>query len=291
MSEAAPPLSEFDRLWNFGDPAGTEAKFRELIPAAEAESPSLLAELLTQVARTQGLQRKFDEAHATLDDVEAMLPETSARARVRCLLERGRVFNSSGHPADARPLFLAAWDLARDAGEDGLAVDAAHMLGILAPPAEALRWNETAIAYAEQSASEKAKRWLGPLYNNTGWTYFDGGDPARALEIFEKARAWFEQYGGPNQIRIARWTVARAHRALGRTEEALQAQQTLLREREATGEPDGYVFEELGECLLALDRPAEASPYFRQAHALLSQDPWLAEKEPERISRLGRLGG
>ena len=290
MSET-PPIREFDRLWNFGDPAGTEAKLRELIPAAEAESPSLLAELLTQVARAQGLQRKFDEAHATLDGVEPMLAEISARSWVRYMLERGRVFNSSGNPAEAYAPFLAAWDLAREAGEDSLAVDAAHMLGIIERPDEALKWNETAIAYAEQSSSEKAKRWLGPLYNNTGWTYFDGGDPARALEIFEKARAWFEQYGGPQQIQIAKWTVARTHRALGRVEEALQAQQVLLREREASGEPDGYVFEELGECLLALGRPTEAAPYFRQAHTLLSQDPWLAEKEPERIARLAQLGG
>jgi hypothetical protein len=48
---------EIDSLWNFDDPAGSEKKFRVLTPSSE---------VLTQIARAQGLQRKFGEAHATL---------------------------------------------------------------------------------------------------------------------------------------------------------------------------------------------------------------------------------
>lgn len=53
--------------------------------------------------------------------------------------------------------------------------------------------------------------------------------------------------------------------------------------------------EELGECLLALGRPAEARPHFSRphfsrAHELLSQDLWLREHEPERLTRLATLG-
>ena len=48
--------------------------------------------------------------------------------------------------------------------------------------------------------------------------------------------------------------------------------------------------EELGECLLGLGRAADARPHFTLAYARLSQDPWLAEREPERLARLQRLG-
>ena len=48
-------LPAFDGFWNFEDPAGSEAKFRELLPKAEESGDrGYLAELLTQIARTQG---------------------------------------------------------------------------------------------------------------------------------------------------------------------------------------------------------------------------------------------
>ena len=88
-------LSDFDSLWDYGRPAETEARFRELLPAAD-DSPALGAELLTQIARAQGLQGRFAEAHATLDDLEPNLSRLPLRPRIRYLLELGRVYNSSG---------------------------------------------------------------------------------------------------------------------------------------------------------------------------------------------------
>jgi len=74
-------------------------------------------------------------------------------------------------------------------------------------------------------------------------------------------------------------------------DEALTLQQALAKEWAAAGEPDGYVPEEIGECRLALGREGEARAYFAEAYALLSNDPWLAANEPERLRRLARLGG
>jgi hypothetical protein len=62
-------LPEFDKMWNYSDPAATERKFREILPAAEKSGDiSYHAQLLTQVARAQGLQGRYDEAMATLND-------------------------------------------------------------------------------------------------------------------------------------------------------------------------------------------------------------------------------
>ncbi|HVO68859.1 MAG TPA: tetratricopeptide repeat protein [Aggregatilineaceae bacterium] len=284
-------LADFDRLWDYDHPGKTEQRFRELLPLAVASgNTAYRAELLTQIARTLGLQQKFDEAQRTLDEVDALLADGLARPRIRCLLERGRVLNSSGAPDRARPLFVEAWEQAQQAGEDALAVDAAHMVAIVEEGQAALDWNLKALHLAETSSQERARKWLASLYNNIGWTYHDMGQYEVALDTFQKALRLRVSDGSPEPIRIARWCVARALRSLGRVEEALAMQQALLEEAATAGEKPGYTYEELGECLLLLDRQAEAAPYFAQAYAVLSQDPWLARNEPERLNRLKELG-
>lgn len=181
--------------------------------------------------------------------------------------------------------------MAKRLGEDFYAVDAIHMLAIVSEPASALTLNLQAIQLAESSGQEKARNWLGSLYNNTGWAYHDIGDYESALEIFQKAESFFRSKGGEEKIRIAVWTVARCLRSLNRIEEALSKQKALKDELESAGESDGYVYEEIGECLLALKRDDEAKPYFSKAYEILSADEWLAEKEPERLNRLKELSG
>ncbi len=334
-------ILDFDQLWNYNDPAGTEQKFRALLPNAETgDDPSYYAQLLTQLARTLGLQRKFDEAHQILDQVETMLTddvlinkteqgrsvipnaernpyETTSNsnvigispssrndtpfsrfdlskplntAHIRSLLERGRVFNSSKHPDQARPLFLDAWERAKAAHEDFYAVDAAHMLGIVEKSEASLAWNLQAIAYAEQSDSPRARGWLGSLYNNTGWTYHDLGEYEKALNLFERGVIFRQTQGNTETLRIARWCVARCLRSLGRTAEALEIQLALFKEGEETGAPDAYTQEELGELYLLAGDSEKARPHFAAAYAQLSQDSWLAENEPARIARLKDLG-
>lgn len=281
---------DFDSLWDYSHPDQTETKFRELL-SQFAENDSLRLELLTQIARTQGLQRKYDEGHQTLDQVEHSFETSASRAKVRYLLERGRVFNSSGHPEKARPLFENALDMAQNLGEDFYAVDAIHMLAIVADPASSLDLNLRAIQMAESSLDERARGWLGSLYNNTGWSYHDTGNYESALEIFQKAEAYFRsKEGRVRETRIAVWTVARCLRSLNRLEEALSMQINLKEEFDFAGGTDGYVFEEIGECLLALDREEESKPYFAHAYEELSKDEYLVEYEPARIARLKKLG-
>lgn len=285
-------LPDFDALWDYNDPAATEAKFREILPAAESSGDAdYHAELLTQIARTQGLQRRFEEAHRTLDEAEPLIGPKMARARIRALLERGRVFNSSRQVEQARPLFMQAWELACEKHEDGFAVDAAHMIAIVEQGEAALEWNLKALALAEGSDQPRAKRWLGSLYNNIGWTYHDMRQYQKALEIFNKAVEWRqEQEGQEEEVWIAEWCVARALRSLGRIDEALAIQWSLLARYEEIEEQSGFVYEELAECLHRLKKTDEAREYFALAYGILSQDAWLAESEPERIARLKQMG-
>lgn len=280
-------MPDFDSLWDYNNPASTEMKFRAVLPECATEAER--AELLTQIARTHSLRRQFTEAHQILDEASSLISNSHSRPYVRYLLERGRTFNSAQYKPQASELFLQAWNLARELAEESLAVDAAHMLAISEPPEKQLEWNLRALAYAEQALNPAARSWLGSLYNNLGWTYHGNGQYEKALEMFERGLAFRREQSQVAETQIAQWCVARCLRSLGRVAEALALQQALLAEHAAHGTQDGYVFEELGECLLALNRVEEARPYFAQAYAELSKDMWLAENEAARLERLKQL--
>lgn len=272
---------DFDQLWDYDQPAATEEQFRQRLPNTQSDDERL--QLLTQIARAQGLQRKFEMAHKTLDSVEAQLNDNLEIAHIRYLLERGRVYNSSGAVEQARPLFLRALELAQANREDFYAVDAAHMIAIVELPDEQMGWNLKALELAEASSEPRAQKWLGPLYNNLGWTYHDLGQYEQALSIFEKALVWRQSQGQEKETRIALWCVARVLRSLNRIPEAL----AILRELEPVA--TGYTYEELGECLLLQGNQDDAQPYFARAYQVLSQDEWLVTNEAQRLQRLREL--
>lgn len=286
-----PQSHDWRATWNFNDPAASEQRFREAMAALDGpDQTPQRAELLTQIARAQGLQRHFDDANATLDQVQAM-PDLPAFVRVRLMLERGRVLNSSGQADAAQPLFEEACELAARNGEDDLAVDAAHMVAITCDGDEAMEWNRKALSMAEASRCPRARRWAGSLHNNLGWTLHAMKRYDEALAHFEAALHARVEQSADEEIGIARWCIARCLRSLHRRDEALAMQRELLRRHEANGTTSGYVFEELGECLYELGRGEEAKPWFAKAHAELSKDPWLVEGEPERLKRLAEMGG
>lgn len=282
--KSLPFTYDFEELWDYDQPAATEEKFRQrLTSIASANEADYRLQLLTQIARAQGLQRKFEQAHNTLNSVEAQLRDDLPVVRIRYLLERGRVYNSSNAKEQARPFFLQALELAQAHREDFYAVDAAHMMAIVEPPDEQMAWNLKALELAEASSDPRARKWLGSLYNNIGWTYHDLGQYEQALNMFEKALAWRETQGKEKETRIAKWCIARVLRSLNRIPEAL----AILRELEPFA--DGYTYEELGECLLLQGKQDEAQSYFARAHEILSQDEWLVANEAPRLERLREL--
>ncbi|MFI8492383.1 hypothetical protein ACIGC1_05685 [Peribacillus butanolivorans] len=284
-------MLDFDALWDYNQPEETEQKFISLLMQAEGSGNiGYLAELLTQIARSQGLQAKCRIAHETLDRAERLLKEDLVVARIRYFLERGRVFNSSSRSMDAIPLFLNAWELGIQSSEDYYAVDAAHMLGIAeSSPEKRMEWNLKALDYAEKSP--KASCWLGSLYNNIGWEQVENGELEEALELFKRALEFRKVQGTPNSVFIAKWSVAKVLRLMGQVDESFAIQMELLAETEQNSEPDGYVYEEVAECLLLLKRSEEARQYFSFCYDRLILDNFLATKDPERIERIKELAG
>ena len=239
--------AELDELWDFADPAGSQRRLRA---AAEAAAdPIRAAELSTQIARAVGLQDRFDEAGSLLDAVQldtvnAAEPVVAARLG----LERGRLLNSAGRPEDAVPWFVDALTAAEGADAVFLAVDAAHMLAI-ADPQRSQQWTRRGLDLVDGSADPRVGRWRGALHNNLGWDLHDQSRFPDALTHFEAALDAYRATGTAEQVRIARWTVARGLRSVERLDEALAIQQDL----KANGPPDVYVDEELAELRRLVD--------------------------------------
>lgn len=225
-------------LWDFDDPAASERRFRE---RAEGADPDDRMVLMTQVARALGLQGRYDEGHAALDD----LSPTPGEVAVRIALERGRLLRSAGEPTQARPHLAAAGRTATSEGLDVLLVDALHMLALVAEPADQLALTERALVVARASADRRARDWDASLLNNIGMVHADAGDFVAALASFEEALAARRRIGEEARTRVAQWMVGWALRHLGRLDEALAVQRTLHAELDALGDADPYVEEEL----------------------------------------------
>ena len=86
-----------DALWDWDDPAGSEARFRE---AAEAAKPNGREQriLLTQVARAAGLQDRFDEAFAILDALARAADQDHELDGLRAAEVDQRVERGAGRP-------------------------------------------------------------------------------------------------------------------------------------------------------------------------------------------------
>jgi tetratricopeptide (TPR) repeat protein len=286
--------ANIDALWNFDDPAGTEARFLELRQTLGAsEDHPRLMELDTQIARTQGLQGRFNDALTMLETVQVALRPDETRAAIRYELEFGRVLRSSGSPEAARPFFERAVALAEAAGEDRLAVDARHMVALVEPdPARRVSLMLSDLEFAAASADPDARTWRGSLWNNIGMAFHEMGDLDDALEAFETATGFWEE-DDPPRVLIGHWMVAWTLRLQGKLAEALAMQEVLERAHAQAGTTGAYVQLELGELHLALatgpdaeDHRRLARTYFARAYALLQED--LAG-EPERLERMKRI--
>lgn len=291
-------LENFDNLF-VGDPAEIEKNLRMLLPRAEVlEDMSIYLQILSQIALTQAMQKNFEAAHETLNVAEKLLTSKDHLARVRIILERGRVFMQSGNNEAARPLFEQSFDLSKEHEFDYHTINAAHMMPFVVKTVEEkMKWNELAIQLAEQTSLPRAKGWLGALYNNLGQAYLESEQYEKALNTFKKAQVLREKEGYLPNVRVAKWAVARTLRLLNRADEALCILLSLMEEYDFqthSGKLDlpeemhlytrGLVYEELAEVYIA-----KAKLCARLAYEGLSNNEWVQRLEPKKLERLKQL--
>jgi tetratricopeptide (TPR) repeat protein len=273
-------------LWDFGDLDASEARFREQLAAEGSDAGR--AEVLTQLARVEGLRGEFEVGERLVDEAQVLAGESRA-ALARVDLERGRLRRSSGDKAAAFPLFESAYASAHDASEWFVAADAAHMAALAAPDrAGFVAWTTRGIELGDEH--EEASYWAGPLLNNLGWEHFEAGEHELALDAFTRAlRAREREPDKPEPIALARYAVAKALRGLGRSQEAILQLEQAVAWAESEGAPDGWFHEELAEEYAAVGRTADARVHARAAIPLLERaDPSFAD-DAERTGRLRRL--
>jgi tetratricopeptide (TPR) repeat protein len=279
--------ADIDALWDYNQPALSEARFRE---ALKTESGDDALELETQIARTFSLRRDFTQAHAALDAAQRrMTDKTRPAVRVRYLLERGRAFRSANEAVKAKPLFLEAWQVADKEKLTLLGIDAAHMMGIIESGDEAQRWNERAMAAALSSNLPRAIRWRGSLANNMGHTERERGQLDAAMKHFQASLTAFQLTRSASQIRTAKWQIANVMRLQKRLDEALAMQLAIEIEAAAVNEPDGYVFEEIAEIYWLKNDAAKAKAYFAKAVETLGKEAGFADNEADRLARMKQL--
>lgn len=206
-------------LWDFDNLDASERRLEDQLQ--KETSGAGRAEVLTQLARVQGLRDLFAEGERLIQQAEELAGGSPA-ARARIQLERGRLRRSGGDPETALPMFESAFEIATQAGEEFLAADAAHMAALAVPDRKGkLAWTKRGMDIAEGSSDRDVTYWLGPLLNNIGCEYADAGEHMLALETFQRALEVRMRYPeNPAAIEFAKDSVAEALRALGRDEEA-----------------------------------------------------------------------
>ena len=118
-------------------------------------------------------------------------------------LELGRTYASAAHepeqvtPDDrekARSLYTSAFERARDARLDDLAIDALHMMNTVdTEPRDQLAWDLKALAFMEASPQAEAKKWEGSLRNNIGYANFLLGNYDEAIAQYRLSLAAYER--------------------------------------------------------------------------------------------------
>jgi tetratricopeptide (TPR) repeat protein len=263
-------------VWDFDDLDSSETRFRTLLDGEDVAGDR--AGILTQLARIEGLRRRFAAGELLLAQAEAL-----GGADGWVLVERGRLTRSRGDTTAALPLFEAAFELAREQGDEFLAGDAVHMTALVG---DAEAWTARGIQLARSSDDTAARYWLGPLLSNLGWTRYESGDFSGALTAFEEAlRVRADESDRPYPRELARYAVGKTLRALGRLEEATAQRELAVAWAAAAGIEMPYVHEELAECYAADGRPDAARAQATRALKLLHE----AEEPAARIERLRLL--
>jgi tetratricopeptide (TPR) repeat protein len=262
-------------LWDFGNPALSEQRFQAALADASGEDRLIL---YTQIARTHGLRCDFEGARQVLGEMEPQLQQAGPEVRARHALELGRTFASATHPLDSQTLetrefardhYMRALRIAEEAGLDGLAIDAIHMLAFVdtAPP-DQLKWGRKALAVSLASTQPAATRWEASIRNNVGYALHELGRFDEALDEFERALALREAGTNQEATHVAHWMVAWTLRSMGRTTEALEIQLRLEQQYERDGKPSRYVLEELEHIYQALGDEEKATAYAKRREAL-----------------------
>jgi tetratricopeptide (TPR) repeat protein len=185
-------------------------------------------------------------------------------------------------PIQGQECFRQAWNLANKLQNTFFAIDAALMLALCQARKAQKEWLMQAQKLAQESKDPKCQLWLASLFLLVGWDFFDMRKYTEAYSEFQKANEI-------NNTPEAEWALARTLRAMGKFDEALIAQKSILDKFTALGKINGHVYVEMGECHQHLKNFDEARRFFDLAYRALSENKWFADNKAHELARIQHL--
>lgn len=305
-SEAQQALSDADRL--FGQRKYDEAReaYENAAEVARRHgNNSLLTETYAQVARMHGIQGKFGEGRPWLAHAKKIATPFEPRGWSRYLGVRGRFeWQDEKDNEKAKQTFIEMYEYCKQHELFSRELDAAHMVAIVGTPDEQVEWALKAISAAEKGDQ---KGWLGPLWNNLGWTYEERGEYEKMLDALTNARKYHYEVGSEHSQLVADFGVGTAQWRNGNLKEArswLEDAFTRAKQRYDEDPADanraewvGWGHSKLGDLLVSEEEPAEALAQYKAARPYLVQagiENWWPEglkKLDDKISKLEKADG
>lgn len=245
-------LNEADATFKARDYKAAQKLYQKTFDVSQKEfNVSVETEALAQMARMNLIQGNKDEGRTWLVKAEEKARQSDPMGWSRYLGVRGRFEWQDDDLKAARATFEQMFDFCNASALWGRAVDAAHMIAIVAEtPEEQIEWGRKGIEAAEAADNES---WLGPLWNNLAGTYWDIKKFDTALTCYVKAREYHWRFSGEIAKLFADYHVGMTHRHLGNYDEARQWLRPVLAwaERLENHGAIGQACEDLGEADIA----------------------------------------
>ncbi len=259
-------LAEADSLFKARDYESAMQLYTRTIETARNEfNRPVETEALAQAARANLIRGNREEGERYLEEAAERSSDSDPMGFSRYLGVRGRFEWKAGDLVEARGTFDTMYVYCNTNGLWARAVDAAHMIAIVAESVEEqIEWGRRGIEAAEAGGVEE---WLGPLWNNLGATYYDNKQFENGLDAYLKAREYHWQFSGESAKLWADYSVGMSYRMLGQFDKASQWLRPVLAWAERLGDNSaiGQACEDLGEVAIAQGKKSEALALLKRA--------------------------
>lgn len=259
-----------------------------LVEAEKFGGQSDKTEALSMIARTYLITDDKESGRKWIARAKEIASENYQMGYSRYLGVWGRFIWKDDKNKEATEIFKQMYVFCSERKLHDRAIDAAHMIGITGTVDEQIEWGLKGIKEAEAG---QVTSWLGPLWNNLGWTYEHNGRPEESLDAYINARKHHYKYGTTRNKVIADWAVGHAFRLVGDWTNAAKEMRPLLNSFEEMKDDEfvGLTCLELGEIELNSKNKAEAHKHFVRAEKLLKEagmDEWDAETYKKLAARV-----
>jgi len=293
-------LEEADGVFKSREYERAGEMFEEVATEAEASGDnSLFVEAAAMRARSYLITDRADEGRPWLDRAASRAIDSEPRAWSRYLGVRGRFEWKGGDNETATATFLDMFNYCENHELWDRAVDAAHMIAITGDKNEKFDWSLKGIEMAEKGGMEG---WLGPLWNNLGWNYYDEGMFGEAYDALVKAREYHYKGEGELPKLIADYSVAHVMMKQDRMREAESEMLKVLEwasRLNAEGDDSavewmGFARWDLGEMAIALGERETGTGMLKQALTEIERSGmpnWDPDQWKQKQDRIAQLEG